>query len=69
MFFLFIFVSFVDRDVIVPAVKLYIVAILSELRLFTRAETVVVLFILEYECCYIMIFVLSQFTAIFETIY
>lgn len=49
----FFFVSSVARDVIVPAAKLYIVVILSELRLFTHAEAVVVLFILESECCYI----------------
>lgn len=63
----FVFVSFVARYVIVPAVKLCIVAILSELRLFTRAEAVVVLFILESECCCIMISVSSQLAAIFET--
>lgn len=63
----FLFVSFVARDVIVPAVKLCIVEILSELRLFARAEAVVVIFILESECCYIMISVSSQLAAIFET--
>lgn len=63
----FLFVSFVARNVIVPAVKLCIVAILSELRLCARSEAVVVLFILESECCYIMISVSSQLAAIFET--
>lgn len=64
-FFLFLCVSFVARDVIIPAVKLYIVAIFSEVKLFTRAEAAVVLFILESQCCYTMICGLSQFTAIF----
>lgn len=63
----FLFVSFVAGDVIVPAVKLCIVAILSGLRLYTRTEAIVVLFILESECCYIMIAVSSQLAAIFET--
>lgn len=63
----FLFVSFVAGDVIVLAVKLCIVAILSELRLYTRTEAIVVLFILESECCYIMIAVSSQLAAIFET--
>lgn len=45
--------SFFFRDVIAPNVKLYIVAILSESRLFTSAEDVVALFILKSERCYI----------------